>query len=129
MMNNIIDFVTINIFKFYKLKINKFCGRNVLDYYSGIQVYRKTYKLLKDDVYVMFDFNNIIFNDSFIQYAFGKNLEYYELEELLERINFVNISIENIKKITDILTESNRYWRDSEYRKKYHENLYLKYDD
>jgi hypothetical protein len=95
----------------HDIVLNKFFDRKFLDYYEGIVLYHEIKNLLdKESILITIDFDNIKFNNSFIQCGICKHLQNISKSELKSRLDFDNLGLEQIMNINQIIDEYEYYW-------------------
>lgn len=127
-IHKINKFLSIKIFGSYKLNLLKIFNRPVLGFYEGNLIYREIHDLLINDKFVIFDFNEIIFDKSFIEYAVCKHLKDINKTNLLNNLAFINISETNLQYIDSIIMQSDKYWNNREFRE-WFQHLQIENDD
>jgi hypothetical protein len=120
--------LSINVCKRYDVNLIKYFDKNILSMYEGNFLYHDLKELVNRDITIFVDFDGVVFDQSFIQFAFGKLLEFITIDELKSKVIFLNLTKSNERLVGEYLNKTERYWKDSKYRETLIENLYNMYD-
>lgn len=116
LFNQITKFLTIKIFGVYKVNLAKIFNKCNLGYYEGHLIFQEIHNLLLNNTLVVLNFEGVVADDFFIEYAVCKHLKNLSKSSLVDNLAFINISDKEIININSIVNDSNKQWNELEYK-------------